>query len=110
MIESIFQDKGCGRGHGMKVGKEFVLCEMGDDYILMPTEKTALDFNSMIVMNEVGASIWKMLQNEVTVEELVKGILDEYDVEEEIAREDIQEFLDNLVNNKILTKGEIDAV
>lgn len=94
----------------MKVDKGFVLCKMGDDYILMPTEETGSGFNRLITMNEVGASIWKMLQNEVTVEELVNGILDEYDVEEEIAREDIREFLDKLVNNRILTKGEIDAV
>lgn len=61
-------------------------------------------------MNEVGASLWKMLQQDVTQENLVKGILDEYDVEESVAREDIQEFLNILVKSGILVKDYGDAV
>ena len=47
-----------------------------------------------------------MLQVEVTMEDLVQGVLAEYDVQEEVAREDIQEFLDELVKGGILTKEE----
>lgn len=88
------------------VDKEFVLREIAGDYIIIPTGKTVLEFNGLITVNEVGVSLWNMLQNEVTFEELVKGILDEYDVEESVAREDIQEFLDKLVEGGILTKDE----
>lgn len=86
----------------MKIEKEFVLREIAGDYIIIPTGKTVLDFNGLVTVNEVGVSLWKMLQEEVTFEDLVKGVLDEYDVEEEIAREDIQEFLDKLVESGIL--------
>ena len=68
-----------------------------------------LEFNGLITVNEVGVSLWNMLQNEVTLDDLVQGILDEYDVEEEVAREDIQEFLDTLIAGGILTKDEEDA-
>ena len=78
--------------------------------MIIPTGKTVLEFNGLITVNEVGVSLWKMLQQDVTVEDLVKGILDEYDVEESVAREDIQEFLDILVKGGILTKDEDDAV
>ncbi|MDO4312467.1 MAG: PqqD family protein [Eubacteriales bacterium] len=88
----------------MKVDKEFVLREIAGDYIIIPTGKTVLEFNGLITVNEVGVSLWNMLQNETTLEELVQGILDEYDVEEEVAREDIQEFLDTLVSGGILAK------
>ena len=90
----------------MKVDKEFVLREIAGDYIIIPTGKTVLEFNGLITVNEVGVDIWKMLQEEVTFEDLVKGILNEYDVEEEVAREDIQEFLDTLINGGILVKDE----
>lgn len=86
----------------MKIEKEFVLREIAGDYIIIPTGKTVLDFNGLVTVNEVGVSLWKMLQEEVTFEDLVKGVLEEYDVEEEIAREDIQEFLDKLVESGIL--------
>lgn len=94
----------------MKVDKEFVLREIAGDYIIIPTGKTVLEFNGLITVNEVGVSLWNMLQNEITFEGLVQGILDEYDVEEEVAREDIQEFLDMLVRGGILAKDEADAV
>ena len=90
----------------MKVSKEFVLREIAGDYIIIPTGKTILDFNGLITVNEVGVSLWKMLQDEATYEELVKGILDEYDVEETVARADIQEFLDRLNEAGILS-GEL---
>lgn len=38
----------------------------------------------------------------VTFDKLVQGILDEYDVEEQVAREDIREFLDKLIAGGIL--------
>jgi len=93
----------------MKVDKEFVLREIAGDYIIIPTGKTVLEFNGLITVNEVGVSLWNMLQNEITLDGLVQGILDEYDVEEEVAREDIQEFLDTLASGGILTKDEENA-
>lgn len=92
----------------MRIDNEFVLREIAGDYIVIPTGKTVLEFNGLITVNEVGVSIWNMLQNEVTFEELVQGILKEYDVEEDVAREDIQEFLDILINGGILAKDEND--
>ncbi|MDI9241543.1 PqqD family protein [Fusibacillus kribbianus] len=93
----------------MKIDREFVLREIAGDYVIIPTGKTVLEFNGLITVNEVGVSLWNMLQNEITFDELVQGILDEYDVEESVAREDIQEFLDKLVDGGILTKDGNDA-
>lgn len=90
----------------MKIEKEFVLREIAGDYIIIPTGKTGLEFNGLITVNEVGVSIWKMLQEDVTLDQIVKGILAEYDVEESVAREDVQEFLDTLRKGGILAKEE----
>lgn len=90
----------------MKIEKEFILREIAGEYVIIPVGKTALDFNGLISVNEVGASLWNMLQEDVTMDDLVQGILDEYDVEESVAREDIQEFLDNLLKKKIITCDE----
>ena len=79
-----------------------MLREIAGDYIIIPTGKTVLEFNGLITVNEVGVSIWNMLQKEVTFDKLVQGILDEYDVEGQVAREDIREFLDKLIAGGIL--------
>ena len=93
----------------MRIEKEFVLREIAGDYIIIPTGKTVLEFNGLITVNEVGVTLWNMLQEEVTFDQLVQGILAEYDVEEDVAREDIQEFLDTLAKGGILVKDEEDA-
>lgn len=94
----------------MRITKEFVLREIAGDYIIIPTGKTVFDFNGLITLNEVGVSLWKMLQNKVTFDDLLQGVLDEYDVEPAVAREDIQEFLDQLVNRGIIEAEEIGLV
>lgn len=93
----------------MKIERDFVLREIAGEYIIIPTGKTALEFNGLITVNEIGVKLWHMLQEDVTFDDLVKGILDEYDVEEDVAREDIQEFLDKLIQSGILTENEIGA-
>lgn len=90
----------------MKVQKDFVLREIAGDYVIIPTGKTVLTFNGLITVNEVGADLWKMLQSEVSFDDLLKGILETYDVDEETAREDIQEFLDTLIEGGILDEPE----
>ena len=87
----------------MRINKDFVLREIAGDYVIIPIGSTVLEFNGLITVNEVGSVLWKMLQNgDVTFEQLVQGVLAEYDVEEDVAREDIQEFLDKLVKAGIL--------
>ena len=92
----------------MRIKKEFVLREIAGDYVIIPTGKTVLEFNGLITVNEVGVSIWKMLQEEVTFDQIVQNILEEYDVEESVAREDIREFLDTLITGGILTEDPED--
>lgn len=90
----------------MKVDNTFVLREIAGDYIIIPTGKAALEFNGLITVNEIGAFLWNKLQNEVTFDELVQEILAEYDVQEKIAREDIKEFLEQLMRGGILKNDE----
>lgn len=86
----------------MYINKEFVLREIAGDHIIVPTGATVLEFNGLITVNEVGVTIWNMLQEEITMDELVRGVLAEYEVEEEVARKDIREFLGQLVKSGIL--------
>lgn len=93
----------------MKVDKEFVLRKIAGDYIIIPTGRTVLEFNGLITVNEVGASIWNMLQKETTFETIVQRVLEEYDVAEKIAREDIEQFLESLKAKGILSEDETES-
>lgn len=88
----------------MKIKEEFVLREIAGDYIVIPTGKAVLEFNGLISVNEVGASIWKLLQKETDFEEIVRAVLGEYETDRETAEKDIRGFLDDLDKNGILEK------
>lgn len=85
----------------MIVKKDFVLREIAGDYILVPTGSTALDFNGLITMNDVGVFIWENLESIENENEMLKKILSEYEVDEKTAKADIEEFLN------ILRKADI---
>ena len=91
----------------MKISKEFILREIAGEYILVPVGKTALTFNGLVTVNEVGALIWGMLEKGSDVSTIVNGILDEYDVDEHF----IQELEDHTYLMKGLTElSEVEDV
>lgn len=86
----------------MRIEKEFILREIAGDYVIVPTGKTALEFNGLITVNELGAFIWGKLQQETSEEELVDSVLEEYEASEETVRNDVKEFLEKLTECNIL--------
>ena len=86
----------------MKIDRNFVLREIAGEYIIIPTGKTALEFNGLITVNEIGMELWKMLQNEVTFDDLLKGIMEEYDVDDNQAEKDVVSFINLLKDNNLL--------
>lgn len=88
----------------MKIDKEFILREIAGDYVIIPTGRTAQSFNGLITVNEVGAFIWKQLQEETSVERIVEAVREEYEVDIETAKADTQEFTDLLAEQGILDK------
>lgn len=86
----------------MKISKEFILREIAGEYILVSVGKTALTFNGLVTVNEVGALIWGMLEKGSDVSTIVNGILDEYDVDEQTATADVLEFISYLKSNNII--------
>ena len=86
----------------IKSDKEYVLRQIGDDYIIVPVGKTTLSFNGMITVNETGAFLWEQLIKGTNKEELLRTLIETYEVTQEEAERDIDEFLDVLYKNNIL--------
>lgn len=80
----------------MKVKEGFELKEIADNYVVIPTKSNVVDFNSMIMLNEVSAFLWLQLLEDKTEQELVKALLNEYDVDKETAAEDVKLFVSEL--------------
>ena len=86
----------------IRIEKEYVLRQIGDDYIIVPVGKSVLSFNGMITVNETGAFLWEQLVEGTNKEELLRTMLETYEVTQEEAERDIEEFLDILHKNDIL--------
>lgn len=90
----------------MRVTEGFLLREIMGDYFLVPQGERALEFSGMMITNGVGACIWKALQEDTTIDELVAKVLVEFDIDEQSARADTEEFLKRLQTCGLLTLEE----
>lgn len=86
----------------MKFKKEFMLREIVGEAVLIPTGETAAQFNGLISVNELGRFIWENYENAKDEDELLQRILDEYEVEKDIAKTDLDEFLQTLKDAEII--------
>lgn len=77
----------------MKIKKDFILRKVADSYVVVPVGKLTLDFNGIINLNETGAFLFELLQEGAEKEELLRKMLEEYDVTSEKAAADIDVFL-----------------
>ena len=80
----------------MRTKKGFRLRELGGDYILISESAELVSFNNIITFNEAAAYLWQNVQGkDFDVETLTQLLLDEYEVTEDIAREDAQATIDD---------------
>lgn len=86
----------------MKIKKELLKREVAGDSFLVPIGKTIYDHNGMFILTELGAFIWDLLPRAETEEEILQAILAEYDVEEAVARADLEKFLSKLREMEII--------
>ena len=86
----------------MHIASNFLLKELDGQYLMIPVGKIDADFNELITVNEIGMFLWEELQEERTEEELVQRILEEYEVEEDVAREDVRDFIELLQKGGVL--------
>lgn len=77
----------------MKTKKGFMLRKVADKNVVVPIGHASVDFNGIINLNDTGAFLWSILSQGCTYDELVSSVLSEYDVNEDIAKRDIDAFL-----------------
>lgn len=85
----------------MKIKDGFILREVAGETVVIPTDDT-LDLNMMITLNETGAFLWKLLDQETDETAMVSALLGEYDVNEETARTSVSAFVAKLKEHDFL--------
>ena len=82
----------------MKIVKEFVSREIVGEYVLVPTGTTAQEFNGLITINATAKFVWDNIEKAESLDYLVQMVLDEFNTDEETARRDVTNFVNELLN------------
>ena len=80
----------------MKRSEDFLLQNVGGQDLLVPLGAKVMDMNSLITLNATGRRVWELLAEDRSVEYLVAEVVEQFDVDLERARADVQAFLDDL--------------
>ena len=86
----------------MKIKQGYILREVAGNYIVVAVGEAVKNFNGIINLNETGAFLWRQLQEGATEEQLKVAMLEEYDVQEDVAQNDIKAFIDKLNEKGLL--------
>lgn len=86
----------------MKIKEGFLLRKVAGNIIVVPTGNKVMDFNVMISLNETGAFLWELLNNELTELQLVEKIIEEFKVSKKVAQEDVKTFVKRLEKEGLL--------
>lgn len=86
----------------MKIKEGFLLRQIAGQTVVLPTAGD-LNLNIMITLNETGTFLWEQMQQETSEAELTDALLEEYDVEEAVAKESVAAFVKKLREHKFLT-------
>ena len=77
----------------MRIVSGLILREIMGETVAVPSGASAHLLSGLVVLNDTGTFLFKLLQAERTLEELVQAVLDEYDTDAATARSDVTEYL-----------------
>lgn len=86
----------------MKIKDGFVLREVRNNYVVVAVGKRSNEFKGVINLNESGALLFKALNKDVTKEDLIQVLLDNYEVSKEKARESVEAFIKKLIDGGLI--------
>lgn len=85
-----------------KIKEGFEMRELSGQSVVIAVGKAAESFNGMIRLNDSATVLWKTLTEASNQEMLIKHLLDSYEVDEETAKQDVDQFLTELNEAGIL--------
>lgn len=66
----------------MKKTQDFILREIADEYVLIPTGNTAEQFNGVVTLTETAVFVYENIEKVQSFEELIERMKQEYEVDE----------------------------
>ena len=78
----------------MKIKEGYVIRQVADSAVVLSLKDMNCD--DLMTVGGSGTDAWKLLEQDITFEELIEKMLELYDVDEDELRRDMTAFLDKL--------------
>lgn len=85
----------------MKIKGKYMLREVAGEIVAISVGETVLNSNVLIVLNESGKFFWEQLTKDLSEQEIINAVCEEYEVDEETVRKDLTNFVNYLRENKV---------
>ncbi len=86
----------------MRVKSGFLLKKIADEYTAIPYDGNYEKLGAMVSLNDTGAFLWQCLEEEVSVDELVIALSQEYGIDTALSQNAVFGFLDMLREHRLL--------
>ena len=80
----------------MKLKKGFCTQTISDGQVMVPTAEADTDFRGIVRNNETAAFVVDLLKNEISEEEILDALKQEYEGDEELMKKDLSGVLEKL--------------
>jgi hypothetical protein len=80
----------------VKCRENVYACEIAGLTVLVPLVRGIGDLDGAFMLDEVGGAIWSMIDKGCSLDEMVSLLIDEFDVDDETARRDVRQIVEEL--------------
>ena len=88
----------------MKIKENYTLRQIAGSWVVLSLADATVNFNGMLTLNDTGGFILAQLKEDITVEEIAKRFLLEYDCTREQAVNTIENFIAKLREAGLITE------
>ena len=88
----------------MKLKYNFVLNQLGEEFVAVPIGDSVIEFNGLLKLNESAAYIIESLNNEITYDDLCMNVAAKFSTTTDDARKNIDYIIDGLMNAGLIVE------
>ena len=86
----------------MKIKDGFMLRKFGGKWLAVTVDDAADEKNILITLNSTGAFVWELLREESEYSYILSRLVENFEVEESVAKKDLDNFLEICRTNGVL--------
>lgn len=80
----------------MKLKEDFLITEIGTEYVAVPVGAMATEFKGVVQLNETAAAVWRGISDGLDEKQIAEQITAEYDVDMDKAMVSVTKVVDQI--------------